>query len=192
MQEIIVITGALVYLGFNSQYIIATIKGRLKPNRISWFLWSLSPFIAAIASISTHFSWTQLPVLMSGLMPLLIFLGTFFAKEKYFELNRLDILCAVTSILALVGWALSKDANVAIVLAIISDSIGGIPTIINAIKHPKNESPLPFASGLIATLSGSVAIQSFAFSELAFPIYLVVLDLTMTVITCRKYFRKNK
>ncbi|WP_374285877.1 hypothetical protein [Lactococcus sp.] len=104
MQQNIVISGAMVYLLANFQYILATIKGRLKPNRMSWFLWSLAPFIAVVASLSTHFSWTQLPVFMSGMMPFLIFIGTFFSKEKYFELTRLDILCALTAILALVGW----------------------------------------------------------------------------------------
>ncbi|MQW24007.1 MULTISPECIES: hypothetical protein [unclassified Lactococcus] len=192
MQQIIVISGAMVYLLANFQYILATIKGRLKPNRMSWFLWSLAPFIAVVASLSTQFSWTQLPVFMSGMMPFLIFIGTFFSKEKYFELTRLDILCALTAILALVGWGLSKDANIAIILSIVSDAIGGIPTLVNAIKHPRNESPLPFASGLVATLSGAVAIQTFTFSEIAFPIYLVILDVTMTIVTSRKYFSKKQ
>jgi len=46
-----------VFIGFafslygGLSYLIDTIKGRNKPNRISWFFWALAPLIAFVAEI---------------------------------------------------------------------------------------------------------------------------------------------
>jgi hypothetical protein len=189
MQNIVFI-GSLIYLIFNIHYVIATVKGDVQPNRVSWFLWSLAPLIAVFASLSVRFSWSQLPVLMAGTMPLLIFIASFFSKKHYFEFSRLDVISGTISVITLIFWGLTQDANIAIWLSIISDATAGIPTIWNSWKHPEKESPAPFASGLVATLTGTFALQSFTFSEIAFPIYLIALDSTMTILICRKYFLK--
>ncbi|MDR0297214.1 MAG: hypothetical protein LBI11_00950 [Streptococcaceae bacterium] len=190
-MQILVIVGAIIYLFFNTRYVIDTVQGKVQPNRISWFLWSVPPFLAAFASLTYQISWSQVPVLMSGFMPFLIFIASFFTKKHYFELTRIDLICGLSSILALIVWAASRDPNITIALSIIADAAAGIPTILNAWKHPHTDSPAPFASGLVSTLTGLFTLQSFTYSEVAFPVYLIVLDTIMTLLTCRKYLKKK-
>ena len=46
IDERFVFLGALLSLIGNFKYILETVNGRVKPNRVSFFLWSLAPLIA--------------------------------------------------------------------------------------------------------------------------------------------------
>jgi len=47
-----VLVGALLNLSGSSKYVFETIKGRTKPNRISWLMWAIAPLIAFAAELN--------------------------------------------------------------------------------------------------------------------------------------------
>ena len=51
IDERFVIIGAFLSMIGQLTYAIDTVKGKIKPNRVTWFLWALIPLIAFVAEI---------------------------------------------------------------------------------------------------------------------------------------------
>jgi len=179
MLQYLVIFGACLQLFGIFSYIKGTIKGTTKPNRVTWILWAIAPMIATIAALSEGVSWAVLPTFMAGFGPLLVFIASFINKRSYWKLTKTDYTCGAFSILALILWGITKDANIAILFAILSDLTAGIPTLIKSWKEPKSESAAPFLAGLVSTSTSFFAITMWSFAEIAFPIYLVAINIVL-------------
>ncbi len=186
MFEYLVFVGASVGLILLIPYIIETIKGNTKPNRVTWFLWSIAPLIATFAALSNGVKWSALPVFVSGFSPFLVFLASFVNKNSYWKLRKSDYLCGVFSILALLFWWITKEANVAIMFAILSDFSAGIPTLIKAWKYPETETASAYIGGLFNSLTGFAAVRLWNFSSIAFLIYLAIMNTILSFFILRK------
>jgi len=172
-QAIIAIIAAALDVFASSLYIIDTIKGKTKPNRVTYLLWGV-PIIAAIATNSTGFTWSSLYVFACGFMPLTIFFVSFTNKNSYWRLKKFDYICGAFAILALILWLTTKNATVAIIFSIIADFLAGLPTLIKIFKHPETETIKTYAICLFGQVLNLFAIKTWHFTEFAFPIYLVI------------------
>ena len=186
MLEYLVFLGAIVQISGLIFYAIEVIQGKAKPNRVTWLLWSIAPLIATVAALSTGVRWSVLPVFMCSFGPLIIFLVSFVNKESYWKLNSFDYFCGAFSVLALILWWLTKQAELAIIFSIISDFFAAIPTLIKSWKEPWTETLTPYLTGLFGIFSGFAVIKMWTFSELAFPIYLVIINIALVLIISRK------
>jgi hypothetical protein len=73
ISENFIYLGAIFNLVGSSNYAWNTIKGRTKPNRVSWFLWALAPLIAFAAMLGQGISITaSLMTFMVGFGPLVV------------------------------------------------------------------------------------------------------------------------
>lgn len=182
----------LVFLGAFAQivgiffYTKETLLGNTKPNRVTWLMWTIAPLIGTFAAISDGVTLAVLPVFMSGFGPLIVFIASFFNPKSYWKLNKFDYLCCIFSALALIFWGITKEPLVAIFLAIISDGFAGTPTLIKAWKYPETESVEAFTTGLFSALTSFFALKTLSFSEIAFPLYLVLANLLLIIAIIRK------
>ncbi len=180
MLEYLVFVAAFATLVATYVYISSMFKGGAKPNRVSWLMWTIAPFIAAAAAISNGVGWAVLPVLMSGVSPFLIFIASFVTKKAYWKLASFDYVCGALSGLALVLWYVTKDPNVAIAFAIASDGLASIPTLTKAWNHPETESAWPFIVGVFNASTSFGAATMWTFSEYAFPLYLIAINVMLS------------
>jgi hypothetical protein len=125
---------------------------------------------------------------MSGFGPLLVFIASFVNKNSYWKLERFDYLCGLFSVLALVLWAITRVPEVAIVFAIVSDALAGLPTLIKSWRHPETENALPFSTGVASTLTSFLAIRTWNFSAYAFPVYLILINVSIIGAIYRRHF----
>jgi hypothetical protein len=186
MFEYVVIVAAIASLLAAFVYIRSMFKGGTKPNRVTWFMWSIAPFIATAASVSNGVSWAVIPVFMSGLSPFLILTASFLHKKAYWRLSSFDYLCGIFSILALFLWYLTREPNLAIIFAIISDATAAVPTFSKTWRNPETESAWPFIVGIFSPLTSFIVAKTWAFSELAFPIYLVTINILLVFSVTKK------
>ena len=176
MLQYLVIVGAVVSLSGCLAYVFQTIQGKTKPNRISWLMWSIAPLIATVAGFVSGVTWAALPVFISGFGPLLVFLSSFTNTSAYWKLEKFDYLCGILSLLALILWFITKNPNIAIVLAILSDAAAAIPTLTKAWRYTNTETYMPFIGGFFSAATGFFAIHEWIFAALAFPIYLLLIN----------------
>jgi hypothetical protein len=181
MLEYLVFPAAVLSLFAALVYIRSMFKGDAKPNRVSWLMWAIAPFIATAAEISNGVGWSVLPVFMSGFGPFLIFTASFAAKKAYWKLTKFDYACGAASALALVLWYFTKNPNVAIVFAIGSDAIASIPTLTKAARQPETESSWPFTTGIFGAIASLAAANLWTFGEYAFPAYLLIINAVITL-----------
>jgi hypothetical protein len=186
MLEYFVIVAAFASLLAAFVYIRSMFKGQTKPNRVTWLMWSIAPFIATAASVSTGVSWAVVPVFMSGLSPFLIFISSFLKKKAYWKLSSFDYLCGISAIIALILWYLTKEPNLAIIFAIVSDGSAALPTLAKAWRNPETESAWPFTVGIFSPMTSFIVAATCTFSELAFPIYLISINILLVFSVTKK------
>jgi hypothetical protein len=179
MFEFLVLIAASATLVAALAYIRSMFKGDTKPNRVTWLMWTIAPLTATFAAFSSGVTWAAVPVFMSGLSPCLILLASFLNKRAYWKLSAFDYACGALSALALVLWYVTQNPNVAIVFAIISDALAAIPTIRKAWRNPQTEFRWPFVVGVFSPLTSFLVATNLAFSEIAFPAYLVAINILL-------------
>jgi len=191
MWEFVVFIAAVVSLSAAVVYIRSMFRGQTKPNRVTWFMWAVAPFVATAAAVSNGVGWAVLPVFMSGLCPFLIFTASFFTKQAYWKHTTFDLACGALSAAALVLWYITSNPDVAIVFAICSDALAGVPTLIKAWRNPITESAWPYVTGMFAPLTSFAVLTTWGFSEVAFPAYLVVINVLLVISVSKKWIHKN-
>ncbi|HZE87161.1 MAG TPA: hypothetical protein VE090_03035 [Methylomirabilota bacterium] len=194
IDERFVIVGVLLNAIGGAKYLFDTLKGKTKPNKVTWFLWALAPLIAFAAEFKQGIGLISLMTFSVGFVPLIIFLASFVNRQAAWKITRLDIACGILSLLGLLLWFVTKLGNTAIFFAIISDAIAAIPTLIKSYKAPETESKQAYLlsglNGLITTLT----IKQWTFAYYGFPVYMIVSNwIIFAIIHCKigKYFKNN-
>lgn len=170
----LVFLGAFIQIIGGSAYIRDTLKGKTKPNRVTYTIWTIAPLIGTAAGLADGVGWAILPVFMSGLMPLLSLLASFYNKQAYWRLHSSDYICGVLSILALFLWWATNEPVAAIIFAVLSDALAALPTIIKSWRHPETETGLAYIASLLNSVTSFFVIRSWGISSLMFPIYLII------------------
>ena len=186
MFQYLVFVGAFVQLFGGAFYIKDTVWGQTKPNRVTWFLWMLAPYIGTAAAIADGVSWAILPVFMAGFIPMCTLLASFVNKKAYWKLGAFDYVCGAFAFLALVLWFITEQPVVGVIFAIIADGLAALPTIVKAWKYPKTETGAAYATALFGAATTFFAVQTWAFSEYAFSLYLVCITSVILFAIYRK------
>lgn len=177
-----VILGAALNLLGTSRYILDTLKGKTKPNRVSWFMWSLAPFVAFAAEINKGVGLQSLMTFMSGFCPLLILIASFANRKSVWRISKFDIICGALSLLGLVLWLSTRQGNIAIVFSIFADALAALPTIVKSYKEPESESWLAFFMAAISAGITLLALDHWTFANYGFPIYILSICIVLTIL----------
>jgi uncharacterized membrane protein len=172
-ENFVYIGAALSFLGALS-YLIDTLKGKVQPNKVTWFVWALAPLVAFWATLQQGVGVQSLLTFMVGFNPLLIFLASFVNKKAYWKITKLDLTCGALAIVGLVLWKIMDIPDLAIFFGILADAIAAIPTAIKSFKEPETENPNLFLGSGIAALITLLTIKAWNFEQFAFPAYIFV------------------
>ncbi|MEN9328417.1 MAG: hypothetical protein RI947_1225 [Candidatus Parcubacteria bacterium] len=182
INEQFVIVGAVLNFIGGISYLIDTLKGKVKPNKVTWFLWALAPLIAFAAEIKQGVGIQALMTFTVGFNPLLIFIASFVNKKSQWKLTSLDYICGVLSILGIILWLATDVGDVAILFSICADALAAVPTIIKAYNEPKTESYMPFLGGMLAAGLTLLTITQWNIAHSAFPLYIFIINIFMVVL----------
>lgn len=158
-------------------YLIATIKGQAKPNKITWFIWALAPLIAFAAQIKQGIGLVSLMTLAAGIGPLLIFTSSFFSPKAFWKITKFDLLCGIFSFVGLILWGITKEANLAIIFSIISDGLAATPTVVKSYQFPETENDQSYLFGMLGAIMTLFTIKQWNFATSAFPLYIALVCL---------------
>jgi hypothetical protein len=171
---------AISFLGGLS-YLIETIKGKTKPNRVSWFIWTLAPLIAFSATIKQGVGVQSLITLMAGFNPLMVSVASFVNKKSYWRVTRLDLFCGGLAIMGLILWKITGTGNMAIFFSIMADALAAVPTIIKSYVAPETENGKVYLASGIAGLIGLLTIKIWRFEQFAFPLYFLLMNIVIYI-----------
>lgn len=159
----------------NFSYLKAVIRGKAKPHKVSWFIWALAPLVAFAAQISEGVGITALMTFAVGFGPLLVFLASFINKKSDWKINNFDYFCLVLSLSAIILWAITKDAMVALVLSIVADAVACIPTLIKSWYFPETEEYKAYLYAGISAFITILTLPQWTFDYYAFPFWILAI-----------------
>jgi hypothetical protein len=174
------VAGIIAFLAY-IVYVVSILKGRTKPNRATWWIWT---FMGLVLALSYHFSGAENTIWV----PYVEFLGPFIIAVlslKYGEggLNsRTDLICLGGAIASVILWIIFNNPLIALVTNLAVDSFALIPTIKKSYLRPEGEDFWGwFGTGLADSLN-MFAVERFTFAILVYPIYMLVSDLIIIFI----------
>lgn len=175
-ENFVILGGAIAGLG-TIKYIIDTVKGKIKPNKVTFFLLPLGPLIAFVAENKQGVGMQSLLTFWVGFSPMLIFIASFFNKKAVWKLGKFDFLCGALSLIGLFLWYITKVGNVAIAFGILADGFALLPTIVKTYNFPKTENGWMWLAGSIGAIFTILTIKDWTFATSAFPVYILLSDL---------------
>jgi hypothetical protein len=160
-------------------YIAHILWGRVRPERATWFVWSLILALAIWgyrASGANDSVWFLVGDLAVTAM---IFLLSLWRGQGGF--SRLDLVCVGIASLSLGLWQLSSISLFAVWGVLIADSVAMLPTLIKSLHDPRSESSTTYAFSSVAALCGFVAVGQWNFSLLFYPAYLFLANFVLAL-----------
>jgi hypothetical protein len=187
LDQNFVIVGTLIGAAGAVAYLWDTIKGKIKPNRVSFLLWAIAPMIAFVAQIQQGVGLEALMTFSTGFLPLLIFVASFTNKNAEWKLTKFDVLCGFLSGVGLILWLITKIGNVAIFFSIVADGLAALPTVIKAYKYPETELAWPWLASCFGVMLTLLTIQQWTFANSGFILYIFVIDLIIFLLVQFKF-----
>lgn len=170
---------ALMALAAAPPYIISTVRGKVKPERATWFIFSALGMIAFISQVSLGASTSLIFVGLDGLGSLSIFaLSIKYGVGGWTKLDR--IVLAIAGVGVILSFV-SQQALIALFGVVIADLCGVVPTVLKAYKEPDSESQLAwllFATGALLTV---LTIHDLRFDLLLYPLYLAAANYAVPI-----------
>lgn len=171
-------------------YLMYTLQGKVKPNKVTWFLWGVIPMVAFAAQIKEGVGVQSLLTFSIGFIPLIIFAASFINKKAYWKISRLDKACGAFSVLGILLWIATGQGIMAILFSLLADGMAAVPTIIKAFKVPETESYIAYFLTTIASIITILTIKDWNFATYSFPIYIFVINLLLAFLIWIRFGKK--
>jgi hypothetical protein len=172
------ISGVLSFLCY-VPYIRDIFKGTTKPERASWFIWSVLSSIQFFAQISKGATNSLWLIGVQAVGVVVIFaLSIRYGKGG---LMRRDIVALIAAAFGLLAWYLTQDATWALVITVVIDLIGGSLTVVKAYEDPGSETMSTWFLSSLAGIFATIAVGSLNWVLLLFPVYVIVINFAVVV-----------
>lgn len=103
--------------------------------------------------------------------------------------EKSDIACLLIAILGIVLWRLTNNPMLALIFSLIADFTGMIPALIKTYKFPETEVWYFYALDTVAAAFTIAAISLWTPKEYIYPLYILGINLIMSVLCLRKSVR---
>lgn len=186
-----------VFLGFALAMVGATIyvkdilKGKVKPNVVTWVLWATAPMLAFAAQLSEGAGLRAVHTFSTAFGPMLIVVAALIKRNAFAKIKKSDYIFGALSIIGLILWRITGEGYVAIMFAIAADGFAALPTIFKLYKEPETENGWIFGFGILAAIITLLTIKDWRFEEYGFTTYILLVTTLMFLPTWIK-FVKNR
>jgi hypothetical protein len=154
-------------------YTISIFRGTVKPNRISWFIWSVIGFAFWLITPNDADQVTKMLTLIFWINPTLIFILTLFKGEniKPDTMEKFSLFVGLTAILV---WVIFRDSSGVLptIIAIAADFCALLPTLRFVIKSPDEEAPLAWICFFLGSFIAIFGIEHYTLESLLLPVYM--------------------
>ncbi|HSX06904.1 MAG TPA: hypothetical protein VLG92_04230 [Candidatus Saccharimonadia bacterium] len=172
IKEICAALSAVLILVAGPPYALDTLKGVTKPERMTWFIFSLLGIVAFISQMGLGASWS---LLFSGLDTagscLMLLLSLKYGVGGY---ARRDIAALMIAIVGITAAFMFKQPLLSLAGVILADASGTALTVRKAFLDPGSETTITWLAVGTAAVFGMLAVGSWSVSLLLYPAYLVI------------------
>ncbi len=186
LPEYFAVIGSVIASTGGAYYAYLTLRGRVKPNKVTWFFWSAFPLIGFVAQLAQGVGLIAWATFVAGGAPIFVLIGSLFNKNAYWEIRTIDYGFAAAGILSIIAWQLTDIPNIAYTFALLADLLVALPTVIKAYLFPETENWKAYGVSAFGFLLAVLAIHNWTYDNYAFVTYLFLLNLVIAVLAARQ------
>lgn len=177
--EIIGVAAGILAVVAALPYIFDIFKGRAKPERASWLIWSA---LAVIAFFSQAAKGATSSLWLTGLDSLAsITIFALSVKWGVGGFTRRDIFSLGLAAVGLLLWCFTNDSLYALLIVMGVDALGTGLTVIKTYQDPSTETYTMWVVLSLASLLGIVSVGRFDIQIMAYPIYLFAANAAVVI-----------
>jgi len=160
-------------------YIRDILKGKTKPERASWFIWTILGIIAFLSQLAkgaTNSLWLVGASVFGAFV--IAVLSLRYGTGGFTKRDKISLSIAGLGILL---WFFTKEASLALYITILVNSVGSYLTTIKAFTHPNSET---LSTWILATFSGifsALSVGKLSFILLIYPLYVVIANFLVVI-----------
>jgi hypothetical protein len=186
LPEYFAVIGSIIASSGGVYYAYLTFKGRVKPNRVTWFFWGAFPIIALAAQLSQGVGLIAWATFVAGAPPVLVLICSLFNKEAYWGTRNIDYWFAAAGVFSVIAWQVTQIPNIALTFALLADLLVALPTVIKTYQYPKTENWIAYGVSAIGFLLAVLAVHEWTYQNYAFVVYLLLLNASLAVLAARR------
>ena len=173
IHEILGIASGILAFATIIPYVWDIVGGITKPNTVTYFVWTLLQSIALTAQIKVGASWSLYLLIGITINCGICFLFSLSKKYGYKEYGTVDTIALILAGISIAVLIFTDHPVLAILIPLVGDAIGAIPTLVKTRKYPHTEQRLAWFMMVLASALGVMATEKLDFANLAYPIFLL-------------------
>jgi hypothetical protein len=155
-----------VFLAGFFPYVVAILRGRTRPTRATWFIWTLLALITT-GSLYAHGSLTGLVIGAVVGDVVVTALSIRYGKPGW---NTVDLLSLVGACAAGVLWLSFENPVLAVMVVVAVGLLGALPSWLSVWRAPERESLPAWSLFALASLLAVLAVPTWDFMHAAVPV----------------------
>ena len=167
--------GAVIGAIGQAFYVVDTIRGRTRPNRVTWLMWAVAPLLAFAVEVHDGVGLQSLMTFTVGFGPLVVFGASFVNTRSVWQLGPFDYACGAVAVVGIAGWLVTQQGLVALVASLVADAVAGVPTFVKSWRQPETESTGAYAGSALNAIITLLTVRHFTAPVAAFPLYIAVI-----------------
>jgi hypothetical protein len=173
MREIFGVASLVVSIAANIPYIKEIIGGKVRPERVSWFLWTILGATYYLSAVyedgATLFAFGEL------IGPITIFILSI--KYGVGGKSKFDTYSLLVAMAAFILLFVLDGVLVSLLLALLVDAIGVTLTVRKLLIDPASESRNFWGLAGLASVLALLSLQTYTAETLLFPSYVLVVSI---------------
>ena len=184
MQNVLIVASILISLIAPVVGVRAILKGEYKPQRITRLIFLIVTSLFVLTLLAQNDRTALFLAFAQFFGSLCIFVLSL--KYGVGGTSKMDIIVFICAMGSLIVWKTTDNAVLGLYASILTDFIGFLPTLIKAWRKPSTEVWLYYACDVVAGLLNILALKTFLFNEVVFPVYILLVNLAITLILLYK------
>lgn len=182
ISSVLPLIGGLIYCR-------AILRGDARPHRTTKLVILVIGFLSTAALFNQILSAGFFLSLVSTLQAA----ATFFLsiKRGLGGWSKIDLICLLIALCGIILWQMTQNPIVGLYTAIGADLVGMIPELIKTYRWPETEIVSFFAIDTFAGFLNILATSNPKMNNLAYPTYIFLINLMMTLLVLRKNYLKR-
>jgi len=170
MRMILSLISGIAALTAYIPYIISIVRGQTRPERMSWFIWTVLGIIAFVSQLAEGARSSLWLVGVLTLGGLTIFLLSI--RYGMGGILRRDLIALIFTIAGLGVWYLFGNPIIGLATVIAVGSASAFLTGLKAYQHPGTEAKITWLLASTAALLTIISLDYFTLSIVVYPTYI--------------------
>ncbi|HKU19038.1 MAG TPA: hypothetical protein VJP80_07285 [Candidatus Saccharimonadales bacterium] len=171
-------------------YFVDIMKGKTKPERATWWIWSLLNVIAFAAQLGAHARWSLFMTAAQGMLN--IGVAVLSLKHGYGRFHKGDLTAMAFAILGVGLWWLFNSPLLALLVVVAVDLAGFWLTLAKTWRAPETETLVTWVISVVSGFFGVLAVGEWNLTKMLYPAYIAAGNLLMVVIIVTRRPRRRR